>query len=94
MPIRRILVSTVAVTALLLMASPSPADTFRIKAQGEPGTFHWQPDFRHINKGDRIVWKNPTSATHTVTAYSGPWDKNTAIGPGERTAKTFRKTGT
>jgi plastocyanin len=91
---RRIFVPVVALVALVGVATPSPADTSRVKASGSPGSYRWQPDFRHIQKGDRIVWKNPTGTTHTVTAYSGPWSKNTTVPSGERTAKKFRKRGT
>ncbi|HEV3472627.1 MAG TPA: hypothetical protein VG408_05405 [Actinomycetota bacterium] len=48
---------------------------------------------RTIAKGDRIVWKNPTSCDHTVTAYGRGWDKNTGLGPGDSTTKRFRRTG-
>lgn len=92
MNVRRIVVSVLAL-ALVVVAAPAPADTFRVKAAGDPGTYHWQPDFRHISKGDKIVWKNPTSANHTVTAYKGPWSKNSTIKPGERTSFRFRKNG-
>ena len=91
---RRILIPVVALVALVGVATPSPADTSRVKAAGSPGSYRWDPDFRHIQKGDRIVWKNPTGTTHTVTAYSGPWSKNTSVPAGERTSKKFRKRGT
>ena len=90
MTLRRAALSLLTL-ALVALATPAPADTFRVKAAGDPGTYHWQPDFRHINKGDKIVWKNPTGATHTVTAYKGPWSKKASIGPGERTSFRFRK---
>lgn len=91
---RRIAVMAVALGALVVLAGPSPADTFRVKAAGSPGSFSWNPSFRHINKGDKIVWKNPTSFTHTVKAYKGDWSKNVTIRPGERTSFRFRKRGT
>jgi len=87
---RRIVVMVVALVALVVLAGPSPADTFRVKATSERT---WNPAFRHISKGDRIVWKNPTSGTHTVTAYSGRWSKNTTLPAGERTSFRFRRTG-
>jgi plastocyanin len=93
MTFRRVLVSVLALIALMAVATPTPAASFRVKASGSPGSFRWQPDFRHINKGDRIVWKNPTSATHTVTAYSGQWSKNSTVPSGEKTKFKFRKTG-
>ena len=91
---RRVIVMAVALVALVALAGPSPADTFRVRASGTPGAFKWDPSFKHIHKGDRIVWKNPTSYTHTVKAYKGPWRKSTTIRPGEKTSKKFRKRGT
>lgn len=93
MRFRRILVSALALVALVVVAAPSPADTSRVRAKGSPGSFRWAPDFRHITKGDKIVWKNGTSYTHTVTAYKGDWSKNTTVPAGERTSFKFRKTG-
>ena len=93
MTFRRILVTVLALVALVALAAPSPADTFRVKASGSAGSFRWQPDFRHIGKGDRIVWKNPTSATHTVTAYKGPWNKDASVSSGERTKFRFTRKG-
>lgn len=94
MTFRRILVTVVALTALVALAAPLPAATFRVKASGSAGSYQWQPDLRRIAKGDRIVWKNPTSATHTVTAYKGPWNKDASVGSGERTKFRFTKKGT
>ena len=90
---RRILVSALALVALVLLAAPSPADTFRVRMTGTPGTFKYTPDFKHISKGDKIVWKNRTSYTHTVTAYKGPWSKNTSVPAGERTGFRFKRNG-
>jgi plastocyanin len=90
--ISRLLV--VAITAgLILTPVSSLADTKRFRAAGQPGSFRWEPTVRRIFKRDRIVWKNPTGTSHTVTAYRGRWSKNTLIRPGERTAKRFRRAG-
>lgn len=94
MRFRRILVSALTLVALVIPAAPAPADTFRVKAVGSPGSFKWKPGFKHITKGDKIVWKNKTSYSHTVTAYRGDWNKNSTIGPGERTRFRFGKNGT
>lgn len=90
--IARVLVATIA-GGLLLIPVASEADTRRIKASGSPGSFRWDPEVRRIVKGDRIVWKNPTSTNHTVTAWKGPWSKDTQIAPGESTARRFQKAG-
>jgi plastocyanin len=94
MNLRRILVSVVAVVALVGMAVPAPADTSRIKASGSaPGSYRWGSGFKHIQKGDKIVWKNPTGATHTVTAYAGSWSKDSSVPSGGQTAFKFTKKG-
>ena len=90
MRLRKTLVTALAL-ALTLVAAPSPADTSRVRATDSR---QWRPGFRHIVKGDRIVWKNPTSTSHTVTAYQGPWSKNTTVSPGGRTSRKFRRRGT
>jgi plastocyanin len=80
----------------LLVAGPAAlAATKRINGVGNV----WQPTFRRIGVGDRIVWR-AVSNPHTVTAYrkrSGKrgrrWRKDTRIDPGQSTSKRFRKAG-
>lgn len=94
MSARRLAVSALALTAVVAFPGVSTGETFRVRAQGSsPTDFSWMPDFRHITKGNRILWRNPTDATHRVTAYSDNWSKDSAIAPGETTAKRFRKAG-
>lgn len=90
---RRVLISVFAVVALMLLAVPAPADTSRVRMTGSPGSFLYRPSLKHINKGDRIVWKNRTGYVHTVTAYKGRWSKNSRVGAGDRTAFKFRRRG-
>ena len=92
--IPRVLVIVAFVVGLVASPIASVADTFRFKAVEQDEQYLWKPLARTIAKGDRIVWTNPTDRTHTVTAYSGPWDKNTSVPSGDRTAKRFRKAGT
>lgn len=89
---RRLCVSVAAAVAVVGLAAPSLGDTTRIRAVKRDGKFVWNKDFVSITKGDRVVWKNPTSRNHTVTFYEGA-SKNTTIGPGERTSKKFRSRG-
>ena len=56
--LKRFLVVVLGLATALVWSAPSLGDTQRIKASGTS----WSPDFRHIVKGDRIVWKNPTVA--------------------------------
>ncbi|HEX2294841.1 MAG TPA: plastocyanin/azurin family copper-binding protein, partial [Actinomycetota bacterium] len=66
--------------------------TTRIKAVKRDGKFVWNKDFVSVNKGDKVVWRNPTNRKHTVTFYQGA-SKDTTIGPDERTSKKFTSTG-
>ena len=90
--ISRLLVLAIAAGVILVPAS-SLADTKRFRAVGQTGSFRWEPMVRRIVKRDRIVWKNTTGTSHTVTAYGGRWSKNTLLSPGERTARRFRRAG-
>lgn len=84
----------IAAFSVVLAAPTSLGDTSRFKAQGCANDPHWEPGVRRITKGDRIVWKNPTQCEHTVTAWSGNWNKDTVLSPDESTRKRFRKAGT
>lgn len=89
---RRLAVTVAAACAVVGFAAPSLGDTTRIKAVKKDGKYVWNKDFVSINKGDKVVWKNPTNVNHTVTFYEGA-TKNTTIGEGERTSKKFKTTG-
>ena len=81
--------------SLVWLVPQSAAETSRIRAAGsQQEGWRWRPDVRHLSRGDRVVWTNPTGRTHTVTAYGGNWNKNSRIAPGERTRARFRRTGT
>lgn len=89
----------IVMTALLVAAvgtvGPVAADTYRVKAAGsESEGWKWRPATVHAAAGDRVVWRNPTDETHTVTAYGRGWSKNVTLSPGERTRKRFRNAGT
>lgn len=86
---RRSLVALVAGAALLLPIGISQAAPARIVADGRS----WSPDFKHVTPGSTVVWKNPTSRRHTLTAWGGSWSKDVTLRPGTRTSKTFRRAG-
>jgi plastocyanin len=52
----------------------------------------FKPKKLEINAGTKVVWK-AMSGTHTVTAYSKNWSKNTTINTGQTTSFTFRSKG-
>lgn len=87
---RRAVIALAAVGALLIPTGASQSATFRVKA-AEDRT--WSPDFKHVKPGSKIVWKNPSGARHTLTAWKGRWSKNVSLAPGARTAKTFKRKG-
>lgn len=91
---RSIAITSICAMFLTLMVPASLGDTRRIRAAGCTEDPHWDPSGRTISRGDRIVWRNPTSCHHTVTAYGGGWSKSTGLPPGGSTAKRFRRTGT
>ena len=94
---KRSAITAVLVVALSLtwLVPASVGATVRVKAAGSTTDgWKWQPKTRHAAKGDRVVWRNPTGATHTVTAYSNNWSKNSTVGSGERTKFKFRRKGT
>ncbi len=90
------LLVVIALSGLVVATVPgtSAGGTSRIKAAGAPGSFHWKPSSRSVAKGDKVVWKNPTSARHTVTAYGGGWKKDTTLSSGSTTSFKFKKAGT
>ena len=87
----RITLTLVMVMGLALVPATSDAGKVRIKATDSRT---WSPDFKHVPPGTKVIWKNPTTSSHTVTAYSSNWSKNTSLPAGERTSKRFKKKGT
>ena len=84
---------TLAVLCFGLLLSPAAhGDTYTIRATS---TNSWNPDFRHITKGNRIRWRNPSTnfSDHVVKSYGNNWSKNVRLDPGEATRKRFRRTG-
>lgn len=88
---RKILAVAVTALAFLALSAPTMAARTRIKATDDRT---WSPDFKHVVPGTKVIWKNPTDRSHTVTAYGGGWSKNSTVSAGSRTSKTFRNEGT
>ena len=83
-------VLALACVALVALPATSIGGKVRIKATSNRT---WNPDFKGVQKGTKVIFKNPTGVTHNVTAYRGDWSKNTDIAPGSRTRKVFKKNG-
>ena len=55
--------------------------------------YKWMPKITTVAKGTKVTWK-AVSGSHTVTATSKNWSKNTSISTGQTTAFTFKSAGT
>jgi plastocyanin len=86
----RSLLALLTVTAVLAVPAASLGGTARIKATS---SHTWNPAYKQVPKGTRVIWKNPTSTKHTVTAYGAGWSKDVVLKPGTRTSKVFRHKG-
>jgi plastocyanin len=87
---------TVVAFAVSLLVLGFPATSLAREVVKATGDDRWNPDFVHVSRGEKVVWKNPArhDDTHTVTATSNNWSKNVILDPGERTSKRFWKRGT
>ena len=82
----------VAVVGAMLAPSSVSAARYRVKATEND---EWNPSFRHIEPGGRIVviWKNPTNDLHDVKSYGRNWDYYRRLPAGETRKKRFRRKG-
>jgi plastocyanin len=92
-PVKILLVAALAAAGLVLVPGTSTGETSTVKAAGSPGSFKWKPEIRRISEDDRVVWKNPTSADHTVTAYGGNWQNDDRLNPGDKLRIKFGSNG-
>ena len=93
-PVKILLALTLAVSGLVLTPGTSIGETSKVKAAGSAGSYTWKPAKRKIAAGDKVVWKNPTSADHTVTAYGGNWENDDRLNPGDKLRIKFGSKGT
>lgn len=86
-----------ALTLVTMLGAAQPASSATvIKAVSCPScprSYKWMPMHVSVAKGARVTWKAVTG-THTVTAISNNWSKNTRISGGGSTSFTFNKAGT
>jgi len=87
---RRRLVALAIAALLLPLAMGSAQASVRVRVVN----YRFKPSPLSVTKGAKVVWKNVSSTTHTVTAYSKDWTRNITLSPGERTSFTFKSTGT
>jgi plastocyanin len=91
-----LVLAALTLVAMLGAAQPASSATV-IKAVSCPScarSYTWMPKQVSVAKGAKVTWKAVTG-THTVTATSNNWSKNTRIfGGGASTSFTFNKAGT
>lgn len=85
-----LLVTTVLVSMLALLAPKAQAARATVRAGDE----EWTPAVQRIERGDYIVWKNPTQQTHNIVAYGSNWSLDRFLYAGDSFTKRFRSTGT
>ncbi len=84
-------VPAVALVSALAMI-PAASGATLIRGVSTSNGFRWRPKVTDVAKGAKVTWK-AVDGTHTVTAYTGNWNKNTTISQGQTTAFTFNNTG-
>jgi plastocyanin len=87
--------AVVALAAATVFAFPgtSVGETRRVRAEGTPGSFRWDPSFRHIVRGDRIAWKNTTDYAHRIKSYGSNWSFDRALAVDGTVRRRFRRRG-
>jgi plastocyanin len=88
---RRFIGALLLATTLLVTAPAVASATQIVKAKPSK---QFSPSIAHVSKGEKVVWKNVSGFSHTVTATSPNWHKDTTIHAGGSTSFTFKKTGT
>ncbi len=94
---KRLAASLLALPLAFVFSVASAHDaTHRVAAAGGPlgPTWRWDPAQLEIVKGDKVVWTNPSSTTHHVVPYEGPWDKTLHVEAGKTVTMRFKKPGT
>jgi plastocyanin len=87
----RFVIALMLAASLLLVSAGFAEATAVIKATSNR---HWNPATTSISRGTKVVWKNPTGVTHTVSSYGSNWSKDVRIHPGNSTSFTFNNSGT
>src|SRR2546426_1880365 len=79
-------------TSAVIFGSTLPAQAATVVKATDSLTF--RPAVVTIHRGQKVVWKNVASISHTVTSTSSNWSKNVDLHPGDTTSHTFKKRGT
>jgi plastocyanin len=84
-----------AMTVVAMLAAPAANSATVIKgvACNSGCLYKWSPRQVSVSTGSKVTWK-AVAGSHTVTAISRNWSKNTTINAGQSTSFTFQKAGT
>jgi plastocyanin len=88
---KRVAAAALAASFVVLV---SPASAQASPARVRIVDFAFKPASVSVSKGAKVVWKNASATTHSVTAYKGQWSKDTTVVGGSTTSFTFSRTGT
>lgn len=78
-----------------LHASPAKMATKTVHIIDSGGSFVFKPKSITVKVGTKVIWKNMSSAPHTITGNKQvPFKVNRSIGVGKTISVTFKKTGT
>jgi plastocyanin len=78
--------------SFVVLVSPQSAQASPVRVRIVD--FAFKPASVSVSKGAKVVWKNASGTTHSVTAYKGHWSKDTTVSGGSTTSFTFPRTGT
>ncbi len=88
--LKRWIVALMALVVVLAMTGVAEGGTVTVKVGASGNTF--SPKTKSVPKGTKVVWKD-AGGTHTVTAYSKNWTKNTTLSGTASTRFTFKRAG-
>ncbi len=79
---------------LLTSTAQPPAGSVTVHAKQVNGRYVFGPVKTRIRVGQTVIWKNATSASHTVTSTTKSWKYDKKLNPGSSLRYTFKKRGT
>jgi plastocyanin len=90
--LRRMQIAMMLAVLTLVMLAPHASAAVVVKGVSTSQGFRFRPARVSVAVGARVKWRAVTG-THTVTAYSNNWSKNTRFSPGDPTGFTFHHAG-
>ena len=93
---RKQLAAALAIGMLVVSLAAQPASSAVVIKAVSCSTsciYKWKPRAVSVATGTKVKW-TAVVGTHTVTAVSKNWSKNTTISAGQSTSFTFKKAGT